>query len=405
MVAPGAPGPAHPGARPRGLAHQRAAPLSDPCRPVPSTGSRGPTPADGGPCPAAGPPGADRPGRAGGAPHAAADRPDAAVAPSADLVAWSRLGSAYDPAELRRRAGRAAGWSSCRGMIRPAEDIALFRAEMAAWPGSGELRDWQEACRDWVRGQRRAAAPTSSSGCARDGPLPSRALPDTCVRAVAVERLDQQPERQPAARPDGAARRGRRRRPARAATGCGTSPSGSTPTTPPVPADEALRIRDERRLRALGIARAKATEVPGRAERRRRGRRAGRGRGGRGHLAGRPGATSTRRSQGRAALLSPFDRLVYDRKRMAELFEFDYQLEMYKPARQAALGLLRAADPARRPAGRQARRDRRPQGRGAAGRRRPRGRAVHADDGRRRATREIEELARWLELELVEPRP
>ena len=30
--------------------------------------------------------------------------------------------------------------------------------------------------------------------------------------------------------------------------------------------------------------------------------------------------------------MSPFDRLVHDRKRMVELFEFDYQLEMYKPA-------------------------------------------------------------------------
>ena len=36
--------------------------------------------------------------------------------------------------------------------------------------------------------------------------------------------------------------------------------------------------------------------------------------------------------EGRVALLSPLDRLILDRKRMADLFDFDYQLEMYKPA-------------------------------------------------------------------------
>ncbi|MFI2707659.1 DNA glycosylase AlkZ-like family protein, partial [Nocardioides sp. CER28] len=34
---------------------------------------------------------------------------------------------------------------------------------------------------------------------------------------------------------------------------------------------------------------------------------------------------------GRAALLSPYDRLVYDRVRALDLFGFDYVLEMYKP--------------------------------------------------------------------------
>ena len=42
--------------------------------------------------------------------------------------------------------------------------------------------------------------------------------------------------------------------------------------------------------------------------------------------------------RGRAAVLSPLDRLVYDRKRMADLFEFDYQLEMYKPAAKRRWG-------------------------------------------------------------------
>jgi hypothetical protein len=35
--------------------------------------------------------------------------------------------------------------------------------------------------------------------------------------------------------------------------------------------------------------------------------------------------------EGRTALLSPFDRLIHDRVRAQELFEFEYILEMYKP--------------------------------------------------------------------------
>ena len=42
--------------------------------------------------------------------------------------------------------------------------------------------------------------------------------------------------------------------------------------------------------------------------------------------------------EGRTVLLSPLDRLVFDRTRMVELFEFDYQLEMYKPAAQRRWG-------------------------------------------------------------------
>ena len=100
--------------------------------------------------------------------------------------------------------------------------------------------------------------------------------------------------------------------------------------TIPKPTD-ARRLRDERRLRSLGIARVKGTKLPfepidvGDA--------------------GEPAVVEGVRGQwrvdpaqlgqpfaGRAALLSPFDRLLADRKRMSELFEFDYILEMYKPA-------------------------------------------------------------------------
>ena len=41
---------------------------------------------------------------------------------------------------------------------------------------------------------------------------------------------------------------------------------------------------------------------------------------------------------GRTALLSPFDRLVHDRTRLADLFEFEYVLEMYKPRNQRRWG-------------------------------------------------------------------
>ena len=67
----------------------------------------------------------------------------AAVAPNADLVAWSRLGSSYSPSELVDALERQE-LLELRGFVRPSESLALFRAEMAEWPGSGPLLDWQE---------------------------------------------------------------------------------------------------------------------------------------------------------------------------------------------------------------------------------------------------------------------
>ena len=80
--------------------------------------------------------------------HLQAD-PTAAVAPSAELVLWSRLGSSFEPADLE------VAWASgalveLQGMLRPAGDLALYRAEMAVWPGAGELKDWQVEKRDWL---------------------------------------------------------------------------------------------------------------------------------------------------------------------------------------------------------------------------------------------------------------
>jgi uncharacterized protein len=324
--------------------------------------------------------------------------PTSAIAPSAELVMWSRLGPAFDPQDL---------WDAVdeqrlielHQTLRVPDDIALFRAEMAEWPGSGELRPWEVEVRDWVR---------ANNDCRRDilerlrsdGPLPASELPDTCVvpwrssgwnnnrnLRMMLDRLVQCGE-------------------VAAAGGSGRDrlwdlASRIYPDDPVPPVDEARRLLDERRLRSLGIARAKGTKLPlepvdvGEA--------------------GEPAVVEGVRGQwrvdpaqlgqpfaGRAALLSPFDRLLADRKRLSELFEFDYVLEMYKPAGARIWGyyalpilfgdrLVGKLDAAA---------DRKEGELRVA--------AIHRDVAFTKAMtaavdREIEDLARWLDLELVRP--
>jgi uncharacterized protein len=161
-----------------------------------------------------------------------------------------------------------------------------------------------------------------------------------------------------------------------------------------VPEEEAARIRAARWLRALGIARsADVGEIgePAVVD------------GVRGRWRVDPdqlGATSA----GRAVLLSPFDRLVFDRKRMLELFEYDYALEMYKPFDKRrwgyyALPILYGDDLVGKL---DATADRR------AGVLRVN--AIHQDvpfapEMTNAVNREIRELARWLKLDLVLPVP
>jgi hypothetical protein len=111
----------------------------------------------------------------------------------------------------------------------------------------------------------------------------------------------------------------------------------------PLGEEDAGRIRRERRLKSLGIARVKAQKMglepidvgtvgeEAVVE------------GAKGTWRVDPEAVTRVRSEpfkGRTALLSPFDRLTYDRKRSMELFDFEYVLEMYKPVEKRRWGFF-----------------------------------------------------------------
>ena len=250
------------------------------------------------------------------------------VAEHADLALWSRLGGAYSPEDLEELLGDGAVVEH-HALLRPAEDIALLRADMDAWPGEPPLRQWQEDLADWV---------SANDGCRRDvlarlrseGPTAARDLPDTCDvpwrssgwtnNKNVMKLLECMEARGEVAV---ASREGRERR--------WDLAERIHPGDPAVPAEQAHRTLAGRRLRALGLARPRALEAwhepyavrdvgePARVE------------GVRGLWRVDPTYLDDDVA-GRTAVLSPLDRLVFDRRRMEELFAFDYQLEMYKPA-------------------------------------------------------------------------
>ncbi|GAA2740048.1 winged helix-turn-helix domain-containing protein [Terrabacter aerolatus] len=257
--------------------------------------------------------------------------PTAAIAPSADLVLWSRLGRTYDPGELTRAVEQDRTLVETVAYVRSPQDLPAVIAEVRDTEPYAFMAEWLAANDSF----RRDILATLEA----DGPLLSRDIPDTCVvpwpssgwtnNRNTTKMLEALALRGEVAI---AGRKGRQRYfdlPER------VYPAG----LPTLTLDQAVAHRNERRLAALGIARATGTVVPG------EGPYVGE--------AGEPaeirGVAGTWRVhpayldvvddfRGRTALLSPFDRLIHDRARAEQLWGFEYILEMYKPKPQRRWG-------------------------------------------------------------------
>lgn len=264
------------------------------------------------------------------------DDPCTAVAPSAHLVLWSRLGSAYDRAELDDAVG-SGRVVELHQMLRPAADLALHRAGMAHWP---EVFDQHREVHDSLARWMAANDDTRRDILEKlydEGPVTARALPDTTL--VPWRSSGWNGDRNVRMLLENMVGRGE----VAVAGYDGRDKLWDLaervyPDDPVPGLEEARRELDRRRLAGLGIARVTAAVVPGEPTAVGEAGEEAVVEGLRGRWRVDPAYLDGAAFEGRTALLSPLDRLIIDRKRMSELFEFDYQLEMFKPAAKRRFG-------------------------------------------------------------------
>ena len=226
-----------------------------------------------------------------------------------------------------------------RAIIRPTADLGLQLAAMAEWPFPDEPKRYHA-----VPGPAAARWLDANDAFRRDvlerlresGPLRSREIPDTSAvpwrstgwtgNRNVTQMLEFLSARGEVAT---AKRKGRQR--------YWDLAERVYPSTEVIPLADARQAMAERRIRALGIARPEVTGVLGERIHERSAASPPRWRAPKAS-----GGSIPRRSaqpfEGRTALLSPFDRLVHDRERALDLFDFEYTLEMYKPKEQRRWG-------------------------------------------------------------------
>ncbi len=256
--------------------------------------------------------------------------PTATIAPCEQTTLWSRIGWSYEPGQLRKAAELDRLLFEFDGCFRPISLLPLMLPTMRSWPQRASSRQWLEAnarFRAEVLARLRA-----------DGPLRAAQIADTAQ----VERVvtpgwygsSQVPHMLDFLHRQGevavAGREGRHRI-------WDLAERVYPRELPDHDPEEAARLLDERRLQAAGMAKERSpwTRVGAAGEPVRVEGSAWRYRIDPAALAA---LDEGQDAGGRAAVLNPYDSILFDRPRLKELFDFDFVLEQFKPKAQRRYG-------------------------------------------------------------------
>jgi uncharacterized protein YcaQ len=257
--------------------------------------------------------------------------PTATIAPAEHTVLWSRIGWSYEAGQLTKAVEIDRLLFEFDGAFRPVSLLPFLLPAMRRWPRRESTRQWLEAnsrFRADVLARLRA-----------DGPLLAADIPDTAQVSRAPDGWsgsNQVPTMLDFLMRQGevaiVGRDGRHKL-------WDLAERVYPPNLPEYDDEEAIRLLDERRLQAAGIAKQKSpwsavgtAGEPATVE------------GSTWKFRVDPEALTTLEHEddvgGRVAFLNPYDGMLFDRPRLEQVFEFTYVLEQFKPKPQRRYGFF-----------------------------------------------------------------